>query len=65
MSMHPIVDKGEVAIDFPDKYYSGGLTATVASRREPIDTVHRAPLLAAARSFAAALERRRQEASRG
>ncbi|HEV2187548.1 MAG TPA: hypothetical protein VGR70_10085 [Stellaceae bacterium] len=24
MSMHPIVDKGEVAIDFPDKYYSGG-----------------------------------------
>ncbi len=24
MSMHPIVDKGEVAIDFPEKYYSGG-----------------------------------------
>ena len=24
MSMHPIADKGEVAIDFPDKYYSGG-----------------------------------------
>ena len=24
MSMHPIVDKAEVAIDFPDKYYSGG-----------------------------------------
>ncbi|HVC51261.1 MAG TPA: hypothetical protein VND87_04495 [Stellaceae bacterium] len=22
--MHPIVDKAEVAIDFPDKYYSGG-----------------------------------------
>ena len=24
MPMHPIMDKGEVAIDFPDKYYSGG-----------------------------------------
>jgi hypothetical protein len=24
MSMHPIIDKGEIAIDFPDKYYSGG-----------------------------------------
>jgi len=24
MAMQPIVDKGEVAIDFPDKYYSGG-----------------------------------------
>jgi hypothetical protein len=24
MSLHPIIDKGEVAIDFPDKYYSGG-----------------------------------------
>jgi hypothetical protein len=24
MPMHPIIDKGEVAIDFPDKYYSGG-----------------------------------------
>lgn len=22
--MHPIVDKAEVAIDFPDKFYSGG-----------------------------------------
>jgi hypothetical protein len=24
MALHPITDKGEVAIDFPDKYYSGG-----------------------------------------
>jgi hypothetical protein len=24
MSLHPIIDKGEVGIDFPDKYYSGG-----------------------------------------
>jgi len=24
VSMHPIDDKGEVAIDFPDKFYSGG-----------------------------------------
>ena len=24
MSTHPITDKGEVAIDFPDKFYSGG-----------------------------------------
>ena len=64
MSMHPIVDKGEVAIDFPDKYYSGGLAATVASRREPVDTVHREPLLTAAPNFAAALERRRHEAPR-
>ena len=24
MSMHPIADKGEVAIDFPEKFYSGG-----------------------------------------
>jgi hypothetical protein len=24
MSLHPIIDKGEVAIDFPEKYYSGG-----------------------------------------
>ena len=24
MPLHPIVDKAEVAIDFPDKYYSGG-----------------------------------------
>jgi hypothetical protein len=22
--MHPIIDKAEVAIDFPDKFYSGG-----------------------------------------
>src|SRR6185312_7522394 len=24
VSMHPIADKGEVAIDFPEKFYSGG-----------------------------------------
>lgn len=24
MSLHPILDKAEVGIDFPDKYYSGG-----------------------------------------
>jgi hypothetical protein len=24
VSIHPTVDKGEVAIDFPDKYYSDG-----------------------------------------
>ena len=24
MSMHPIADKGEVAIDFPEKFYPGG-----------------------------------------
>ena len=24
MTMHPIADKAEVGIDFPDKYYSGG-----------------------------------------
>ncbi|HML10241.1 MAG TPA: hypothetical protein VK432_05225 [Stellaceae bacterium] len=24
MSLHPIIDKAEVGIDFPDKYYSGG-----------------------------------------
>lgn len=24
MSLHPIVDKAEVAIDFPDKFYNGG-----------------------------------------
>jgi hypothetical protein len=108
MSMHPIDDKGEVAIDFPDKYYSGGFgrdcsfearaedegvlirlvrggsdkraaaihlhhfllagileeLACSLEEREPIDTVHREPLLAAARSFAAALERR-QEPPRG
>ena len=101
MSLHPIVDKGEVAIDFPDKYYNGGfgrdcsfearaedegvlirlvrggddkraaaihlhhfllagildeLAGSIAGR-EPIDAVHREPLLAAARNLAAALER--------
>jgi hypothetical protein len=99
--MHPITDKAEVAIDFPDKYYSGvfgrdcsfearaendgvlirlvrggsdkraaaihlhhfllaGILEDLArslGEREPIDTVHREPLLDAARSFAAALER--------
>lgn len=97
--MHPIVDKGEVAIDFPDKYYSGGFgrdcsfearaenegvlirlvrggsdkraaaihlhhflfagileeLAQSIAERAPIDVTHREPLLAAARSFAAAL----------
>ena len=24
MPLHPIIDKAEVGIDFPDKYYSGG-----------------------------------------
>jgi len=101
MSTHPIMDKGEVAIDFPDKYYSGGFgrdcsfearaendavlirlvrassdkraasihlhhyllagileeLARSLSEREPIDASHREPLLAAARSFTAALEK--------
>jgi len=101
MSMQPIIDKGEVAIDFPDKFYSGGFgrdcsfearaeddgvlvrlvrqgtdkrvaaihlhhfllagileeLARSLAERAPIDRVHREPLLAAARSFAAALER--------
>jgi hypothetical protein len=101
MSLHPIADKAEVAIDFPDKFYSGGfgrdssfearaeddgvlirlirqsggkravqihlhhfllaeilddLARSIADR-EPIDTVHREPLLEAARAFAKALER--------
>jgi hypothetical protein len=100
MSMHPILDKGEVAIDFSDKFYSGGfgrdcsfearaeddgvlirlvrsgddkrvaaihlhhfllagileeLAGSLAGRA-PIDTVHREPLLDAARRFVAALE---------
>ena len=99
--MHPIVDKAEVAIDFPDKYYSGGFgrdcsfearaeddgvlirlvrggddkraaaihlhhfllagildeLAGSLAERQPIDPTHREPLLAAARAFAAALER--------
>ena len=101
MSLHPIIDKAEVGIDFPDKYYSGGfgrdcsfearaedegvlirlvragsdkrvvaihlhhfllagileeLTRSLAERA-PIDAMHREPLLAAARGFAAALEK--------
>ncbi len=104
MSMHPIVDKGEVAIDFPDKYYNGGFgrdcsfearaedegvlirlvrgggdkraaaihlhhfllagileeLASSLAEREPIDAVHREPLLEAARGFVAALERARE-----
>ena len=99
--MHPITDKAEVAIDFPEKFYSGGfgrdssfearaeddgvlirlvraggekraasihihhfllaailedLARTIAER-EPIDQVHREPLLKAVRGLAAALER--------
>jgi hypothetical protein len=100
--MHPIADKAEVAIDFPDKFYSGGfgrdsafearaeadgvlirlvrpgsdkreveihlhhfllasifddLAASLA-QREPIDLVHREPLLRAAGNLLAALERK-------
>jgi hypothetical protein len=99
--MHPITDKAEVAIDFPDKFYSGGfgrdssfearadadgmlikLVRPAPDKREaeihlhhflfasiledlarslgecpPIDETHRAPLLAAARLLAAALDR--------
>ena len=109
MSLHPITDKGEVAIDFPDKYYSGGFgrdcsfearaeddgvlirlvragsdkravsihlhhfllagildeLARSLREREPIDTTHREPLLAAAHGFAAALERNRDAPSSG
>ena len=99
--MHPIDDKGEVAIDFRDKFYSGGfgrdssfearaeddgvlirlvrpgpqkraasihlhhfllasiladLARSIADK-EPIDTVHREPLLDSARALVAALER--------
>ena len=99
--MHPITDKAEVAVDFPEKFYHGGfgrdcsfearaepdgvlirlvrsgsekreaeihlhhfLLASILEElarsmngREPIDKVHREPLLQAARGFAAALER--------
>jgi hypothetical protein len=99
--MHPITDKAEVAIDFPDKFYIGSfggdsafearaeadgvmirlvragsdkreveihlhhfLLASILddlagslAQREPIDLVHREPLLEAARHFLAALER--------
>lgn len=101
MAMHPILDKGEVAIDFPDKYYSGGFgrdcsfearaeddsvlirlvrgggdkrvvaihlhhfllagiledLARSLAERAPVDATHRKALLAAARSFIAALEK--------
>jgi hypothetical protein len=98
--MHPITDKAEVAIDFPDKFYSGGfgrdsifearaeadgvlirlvrpgsdkreaqihlhhfllasilddLAGSIAAR-EPIDLIHREPLLKAARNLLTALE---------
>ena len=99
--MHPIADRAEVAIDFPDKLYMGGFgrdssfearaeddgvlirlsrggeekrvaeihlhlflfanilddLATSLTGREPIDEVHRQPLLNAARNLAVALER--------
>lgn len=99
--MHPIADKAEVAIDFPDKFYMGGFGRDCAfeatgdadgvlirlvrsgdekrvaeihlhhflfanildelarslDKREPIDEIHREPLLNAARSLAVALER--------
>jgi hypothetical protein len=101
MSMHPIADKGEVAVDFPDKFYRGGFgrdcsfdaraepdgvlirlvrpgedkrvaeihlhhflfagileeLARSLGEREPIDRLHRDPLVEATRAFAAALER--------
>lgn len=99
--MHPIADKAEIAIDFPDKMYMGGFgrdcdfearaevdgvlirlvrsgeerrvaeihlhhfllagildeLARSLAAREPIDAVHREPLVSAARRFLAALER--------
>ena len=99
--MHPIADKAEVAIDFPDNLYIDGFgrdsafevkaeadgvlirlvrvggekrvaeihlhhfllanileeLAVSLATREPIDEVHREPLLDAARRFAAALDR--------
>ena len=99
--MHPISDKAEVTIDFPDKLYMGGFgrdcsfdaradadgmmirlvrasgekraveihlhhflfagilddLARSLEEREPIDEVHRQPLLEAARKLALALER--------
>jgi hypothetical protein len=101
MSMHPIADKGEVSVDFPEKFYRGGfgrdcsfearaepegvlirlvrpgedrrvaeihlhhlLLANILEElaqslrtKEPIDRLHREPLLQAARQFATALER--------
>jgi hypothetical protein len=99
--MHPIADKAEVAIDFPDKFYMGGFGRDCAfegsadsegvlirlvrpgeekrvaeihlhhflfanildelarslGEREPIDELHREPLLNAARRLVVALER--------
>ena len=99
--MHPIADKAEVTIDFPDKLYMGGfgrdcafeakaeddgvlirlvrsgpdkriaeihlhhfLLASILDEladslaaREPIDAIHRQPLLDASRRFATALQR--------
>jgi hypothetical protein len=99
--MHPISDKAEVTIDFPDKFYMGSFgrdcgfeahaeddgvmirlvrsssekrqvemhlhhflfasildnLARSLAEREPIDELHRQPLLAAARSLVAALDR--------
>ena len=99
--MHPIADKAEIAVDFPDKLYMGqfgrhssfeAVTETegvlIRLRRQdgetrdvqihlhyllfadvlaeiarsvashaPIDTLHRDPLIAAARDLLAALER--------
>ena len=102
--MHPISDKAEVTIDFPDKFYMGAFgrdcsfdaqadadgmmirlvhpsgekreaemhlhhflfasiledLARSLDAREPIDEVHREPLLDAARKLAAALERKQK-----
>lgn len=99
--MHPIIDKAEVAIDFPDKFYHGGFgrnsgfdarceddgvlirlvrpgsekrvaeihlhhflfanileeIARSLAGHEPVDEIHRQPLLNAARGLVAALER--------
>lgn len=99
--MHPIADKAEVAIDFPDKFYMGGFGRDCAfeasadadgvliwlvrsgdekrvaeihlhhflfasildelarslDEKEPIDEIHREPLLNAAHRLAVALER--------
>ncbi|HEV2334576.1 MAG TPA: hypothetical protein VGS13_03690 [Stellaceae bacterium] len=107
--MHPIADKAEITIDFPDKLYMGGFgrdsefearaeddgllirlvrpgedkrvaeihlhhflfagildeLARSLAQRGPIDVVHREPLIAAARSFLAALEGPSVRASNG
>jgi len=109
VSMHPIADKDEVAIDFPEKFYSGGfgrdssfeahaedegvlirlvrpgpekraasihlhhfllasiltdLAQSIADRN-PIDIVHREPLLNAARAFVEALEQTSPDTGQG